>query len=161
MLRNFIITSLRILWRNKVVSAINILSLSIGITVFILIFLYVHHETSYDKFHEHYNRIYRLEAKNYCRVPPVIGDYVRDRIPEVLRMARLARLQESKRSILTYRPAENPENSNQIHFSMTYADSTTFDVFTFPFVQGDPTTALDNPFTVVLTESNAKKLLGI
>ena len=60
MLRNFFITSLRILWRNKVTSAINILSLSIGITAFILILLYVGHETSYDKFNENYENIYRI-----------------------------------------------------------------------------------------------------
>jgi putative ABC transport system permease protein len=160
MLRSFLIITLRILWRNKVTSFINIFSLTVGITAFIFIMLYVHYELSYDKFNENYERIYRLEAEDYGKLPPVIGDYVRDRVPEIENIARLAGFNKSPSTLITYKPADNPELLKQINFSRTWADSTTFDVFTLPFIQGDPTTALDNPFTVVLTESNAQKLFG-
>ena len=82
MIRSFFIITLRILWRNKVTSFINIFSLAIGITAFILIMLYVDHETSYDKFNENYDRIYRLEGDEYAKLPPLIGEYISDKIPE-------------------------------------------------------------------------------
>jgi putative ABC transport system permease protein len=160
MLRSFLIITFRILWRNKVTSFINIFSLAIGMTAFILIMLYVHHEFSYDKFNVNYDRIYRLEAEDYGKLPPVIGDYVKDRVPEIVNIARLAGFHKGPSTLITYKPADNPEVLKQINFSRTWADSTTFDVFTLPFIQGDPITALDNPFTVVLTESNARKLFG-
>jgi putative ABC transport system permease protein len=160
MLRSFLIITFRILWRNKVTSFINIFSLAIGMTAFILIMLYVHHEFSYDKFNVNYDRIYRLEAEDYGKLPPVIGDYVKDRVPEIVNIAHLAGFHKGPSTLITYKPADNPEVLKQINFSCTWADSTTFDVFTLPFIQGDPITALDNPFTVVLTESNARKLFG-
>jgi putative ABC transport system permease protein len=68
MLRNYFITSLRYIIRNKIPSLIQVLSLTIGITAFILIGLYARHEFSYDRFHEKGDRIYRLEIGNQvCR----------------------------------------------------------------------------------------------
>ncbi|MFC2126502.1 ABC transporter permease [Bacteroidota bacterium] len=159
MLRSFLVITLRILWRNKVTSFINIFSLTIGITAFILIMLYVHHEMSYDKFNENYDRIYRLEGDDYGRLPPTIGDYVKDKVPEVENIARLA-LGWGGRGFVTYSPADNPDDKKEIEVNLFFADSTTFDVFTFPFIQGDPGSALKDPFTVVLTESTASKLFG-
>ena len=83
MLRSFLTITLRILWRNKVTSFINIFSLTIGIIAFILIMLYVHHELSYDKFNENYDRIYRLQTDNYAKFPPIIGEQVKEKVPEV------------------------------------------------------------------------------
>jgi putative ABC transport system permease protein len=77
-------------------------------------------------------------------------------VPEVENIARLAGF--FKESIITYIPDNNPEAIKQISIHSMWADSTTFDVFTLPFIQGDPATALDNPYTLVLTESNALKL---
>ena len=79
MIRSFLTITLRILWRNKVTSFVNIFSLSIGITSFIFIMLYVHHETTFDKFHENYDHIYRLEGDDFAKLPPVIGDFVNDK----------------------------------------------------------------------------------
>jgi putative ABC transport system permease protein len=90
MLRSFLTITFRVLWRNKVTSFVNILSLSIGITAFIFIMLYVYHETNYDKFNDHYENIYRLEGDDYAKLPPSIGIEVRDKIPEVESMTRLA-----------------------------------------------------------------------
>ena len=155
MLRSFLTITLRVLWRNKVTSFVNIFSLSIGITAFIFIMLYVHQETSYDKFNENYNRIYRLEGNNYGKLPPIMGTYVKDRLPEVENIARLA---GGRKSFISYSPDENPDNLKHIEANFFWADSTTFDVFTLPFVQGNPHNALKEPFTAVLTESTARKL---
>ena len=82
MLRNFFISSLCILWRNKVTSFVNIFSLNIGLTACSLIVLYVHHEISYDKFNENYDRIYRLQGNEYAMLCANSSDYQRDSIYE-------------------------------------------------------------------------------
>lgn len=157
MLRSFLIITLRVLWRNKVMTFVNIFSLGVGITAFILIMLYVHHETSYDKFNKNYDRIYRLEGDDYGKLPPVVGMYVKDRIPEVENIARLA---GGGKNFISYLSDHDPETLKHIEATYFWADSTTFDVFTFSFIHGDPHTALKEPFTVVLTEGTAKKLFG-
>jgi putative ABC transport system permease protein len=157
MLRNFLITSLRILWRNKLVSAINILSLSIGITAFILILLYVHHETSYDKFNENYDRIYRLEGDEYAKLPPLIGEYIADKIPEI---EKVTKLQITATRNFNYISPDNPDDRIAIPLPVLWADSTIFDVFTLPLVSGNPKYALDDPFEIVLSESFARRMFG-
>ncbi|MCK5279928.1 MAG: ABC transporter permease, partial [Cyclobacteriaceae bacterium] len=130
MLRSFFIITLRILWRNKVTSFVNIFSLTIGMTAFMLIMLYVHHETSYDKFNENYDRIYRLEADNFAKLHPTFGTFVKDQVPEVLNITRMAGFYDGVH--ITYSPEKNPEDIKQIEVDYAIADSTTFDVFTFP-----------------------------
>jgi putative ABC transport system permease protein len=157
MLRSFFLITLRILWRNKVTSLINILSLSIGMAAFMLIMLYVHHEMQYDKFNENYERIFRIEGDEYARLPPVIGTYVYNNIPEVENVVRLALIGEP---YLSYYPENDPEKIKRIRANSFWADSTTFDVFTLPFIQGNPGSALTDPFTIVLTRKIAEDLFG-
>lgn len=157
MIRSFLTITLRVLWRNKVTTLINIFSLTIGITAIILIILYVHHETSYDKFNENYDRIYRLEGDNYGRLPPIVGIYLKNNLPEVKNIARLA---GGWKNIIQYKPENDPENKKEITVNTCWADSTTCKVFTFHFIQGDPETALVDPLTIVLTKSSAEKLFG-
>ena len=157
MLRSFLIITLRILWRNKITSFINIFSLNIGITAFILIMLYIHHETSYDKFNEHYSRLYRIEGDNYAKLPPVVGTYVKDHLPEVENMTRLSRGDET---FIVHTSEDDPENIKQVTAHIFFADSTVFDVFTIPFLSGNPKSALKRPFTIVLTEDKAISLFG-
>ncbi|HTE31891.1 MAG TPA: ABC transporter permease, partial [Chryseolinea sp.] len=157
MLRSFLLITLRILWRNKVTSFVNIFSLSVGITAFMFIMLYVLHETSYDKFHTNYHRIYRLEADEYGKLPPLIGNHVKDNVPEVENVAMFS---NTDKGYFTYFPGKDPENKKQIELRFSYADSSTFDVFTFPFLHGDPSRALKEPMTAILAESAARKLFG-
>jgi putative ABC transport system permease protein len=156
MLRSFLTIALRILWRNKVTSFINIAGLSLGITAFIFILMYIYHETSYDKFNVHYENIYRLEIDNFARIPPSIGPLVRDRIPEVKHVVRLAG--GYIEATVTYFPNKDPDNFKQASGTHFWADSTVFNVFTFPLVRGDLREALKGPFKVVLSETMAKKL---
>ncbi|HEY5916017.1 MAG TPA: ABC transporter permease, partial [Chryseolinea sp.] len=157
MIQSFITIALRILWRNKITSFVNIFSLSVGITSFIFIMLYVHHETSYDKFNQNYDHIYRLEGDNYAKLPPVISTHLKDRIPEIKKIARISNIADVD---ILRKPDHNPENIKHVETSVLWADSTTFDVFTFSFIQGDPVVALRNPFTCVISESVAENLFG-
>jgi putative ABC transport system permease protein len=160
MIRSFLTITLRILWRNKVTSFVNIFSLSVGITSFILIMLYIHHETSYDKFHENYSYIYRLEGDDYARLPPVIGDFLNERIPEIKNVVHVVNLSGVGKADISYRPDRNPENIKYAKADVVLADSTVFNIFTFSFLQGNPETALDNRFTAVITENKAHILFG-
>ena len=157
MIRSFLTITLRVLWRNKVTTLINIFSLTIGITAIILIVLYVHHETSYDKFNENYDRIYRLEGDNYGKLPPIVGIYLKNNLPEVENISRLA---GGWKSLIQYKPENDPENKKEITGNICWVDSTTCKVFTFHFIQGDAETALVDPLSIVLTESSAEKLFG-
>jgi putative ABC transport system permease protein len=157
MLRSFLTITFRILWRNKVTSFVNIFSLGVGITAFLFIMLYVHHETSYDKFHTNYDRIYRLEADEWGKLPPVFGRHLNDRMPEVENAAFLSM---TDKAMLGWQPDSNPENLRWVEGEFLMADSTTFDVFTFPFIQGNPKLALKLPMSVVLTRSMSQKLFG-
>src|SRR5688572_27389236 len=122
MLRSFLTITFRVLWRNKVTSFVNVFSLAIGFTGFILIMLYVRHETSYDEFNEHYDHIYRLEGDNYGKLPPVIGAYVKDRLPEVKNIARLT---GGGKNFISYLPDNDTANVKHIEASCFWADSTT------------------------------------
>ena len=157
MIQSFITIALRILWRNKITSFVNIFSLSVGITSFIFIMLYVHHETSYDKFNQNFDHIYRLEGDNYAKLPPVIGGHIKDRIPEIKKVARISHIADVD---VLRKPEHNPENIKHVETSVLWADSTTFDVFTFSFIQGDPALALRSPFTCVVSESVAENLFA-
>jgi putative ABC transport system permease protein len=157
MLRSFLTITFRILWRNKVTSFVNIFSLSVGITAFIFIMLYVHHETSYDKFNEKYDRIYRVEADDYAKLPYTAGELLKDRLPEVEDVALLT---DGGKQLFAYSPEDDPEKSVQTELKFYWANSSVFNVFTLPFVKGDPNTALTNPLVAVLTESTAHKIFG-
>ncbi len=157
MLRSFLTITLRILWRNKVTSFVNIFSLSVGITAFIFIMLYVHHETSYDKFNEKYDRIYRVEGDDYGKLPPAIGIHLKGKLPEIENVAMLSQFEKT---YLTYDPGKNLEDIKQIEVNTAYSDSTSFDVFSFSFQRGNPKQALNRPMTAVLAVTTAKKLFG-
>ena len=157
MLRSFLLITFRILWRNKVVSFVNVFGLSVSITAFIFIMLYVRHEISYDKFNENYDRIYRLEGDDYAKLPPSIGTHVIDRLPEIKNIARLSAGGKFRLSTIS------KTNSDDIKLLEAYgfwADSTTFEVFTFPLVQGNPKNALMAPLSMVLSETAARNLFG-
>jgi len=139
--------------RHKGYSFINVAGLSIGIALFILIMLFVQDELSYDKFNEKYDRIYRIEQNEGCVMPAGIGHILEGQIPEIQKIVRFYP-SFGYSSLLKYE-----DNFFEIPQAV-FADRTVFDVFTFPFILGNPETALRDPFSVVLTEKTAKKIFG-
>ena len=89
MFKNFFLTAHRNIVRNKIQSAIQVTSLTIGITAVVLIGLYAKYEWSYDQFNENYDRIYRLEFADHARLPLSPGHQIRQNIPEVENVVRL------------------------------------------------------------------------
>ncbi len=156
MLKNYLLIAYRTLKRNKGYTFINIFGLAVSIAVCLLILIYVQHELSYDSFHEKAERIYRVVSqdtsgtKNAITQPPMGPALVRN-FPEV---ERATRLYGRGKTLVCRKQQCFYEEAGM------YADSSIFRVFTFPFVQGDPRTALDAPDAIVLTASMARKYFG-
>ena len=157
MLKNFLTIALRQLKRNKIFSLINILGLAIGMACCLLILMYVQDELGYDKFHEKGDRIYRMaldriypgRSTSYAIIPHSYAETVKKEFPEVEESTRLFFFGGNlriKHNETIY------EERNAI-----WGDSTFFDVFSIPLLQGNPKTALTKPNSVILTESTAKK----
>jgi putative ABC transport system permease protein len=159
MLINYIKIAIRNLLKFKVYSFINILGLTIGVAACILIMLFVHDELSYDKYNLNAGQIYRIHLKavvmgkeiNSALSPAILGSTLLKDFPEVIQYTRLAPVVN-----MLIRYKENVFNETRFF----WADSTIFDVFTIPFIEGNPKTALSEPRTVVLTKTLSRKYFG-
>lgn len=152
--------SVREIKKFKLSSLVNISGLTIGFTACLIIFIYVKYETSFDKFHNDYADIYRLtgayKAENgdlakWAATPPAFGFALKDAFPEIENSARAIR--SASHTLST------TENSFRCEFIL-FADSTFFDILSFPLQLGNRQTALKSSNGIVLTHKLAKKLFG-
>jgi len=160
MFKNNIIIVYRNLIRKKGYSFINIAGLAIGIASSIMILLFVQDELSYDRHHEKADNIYRVTLRasmqgNRLHAPitpaPLAETVIRD-YPEVINAVRFHNFDAA--------PVIRQGDRSFVERSFVWADSTVFDVFTFPVIKGETTSALNRPNTLVLTESAASKYFG-
>jgi putative ABC transport system permease protein len=159
MFKNFFISAIRNLSRNKFYAFLNILGLSLGLAAAVFIMLYVRDELTFDKFNEKHERVYRIESNynisnrhdQFAIVPVPMGPAFKLEFPEVETFTRLTDVGNTP-----FRYGDKEYYEEGFYF----ADSTVFDVFTLNFVQGTPATALNEPFSIVLTEKTAKKYFG-
>jgi putative ABC transport system permease protein len=141
-------------------SFINFAGLTLGIAVFILISLYVQHEFSVDKHHKNLNRIYRVQGENMRQLStaPAVGKLIAENIPEAQKVVRFKFRHDY---LVKYLPNNDPGREKTLVIrNFGWADSSVFDVFTFSFIAGDPKTALDDPFALIVTESVAQRIFG-
>jgi putative ABC transport system permease protein len=159
MIKNYFKIGIRSLLRNKFFTAINIFGLTLGMTTCLLIMLYVQNEMSYDRFNKKADQIVRVvfrgsiqgEKMKEAMVMPPIAQTFKSEYPEVLEATRLRNYGNPR---ITYGDKTFKENA------FAYADSNFFEVFTLPFLKGNPKTALLEPNTIVISESVAKKYFG-
>ncbi|MGA7838725.1 MAG: ABC transporter permease, partial [Ignavibacteriaceae bacterium] len=159
MLKNYLHVAIRNIKNSKGISLINIVGLAIGITCCIAIFLYVKNELSYDTFNKKADQIYRvyLNGKINGRVilsassTAPLGEEMTKELPEVLNYVRVRSF-----GIPVIRYKDKIFSEDKFYL----ADSTFFDVFTVKFLEGDPSTALTKPNTVVITKEMAEKYFG-
>jgi len=159
MLKSFIKSAARNIFKYKFYSSINILGLAIGIISAILIMMYINDDLSYDKHHDKHERIYRLESdftisgKNdqfaITQIP--LSPTLMDEYPEI---ENYVRFQVLEGRLFKYKEMEFFEDSVGI------CDSTIFDVFTHEFVHGSEENALNSPNTMVISESFSQKYFG-
>ncbi|MCH8128209.1 ABC transporter permease [candidate division KSB1 bacterium] len=160
MFRNYLRISFRNVFKQKVYSFINISGLTVGITCCLLIYFYVGFELSYDGFHKKADRIYRLVVDifppndglvdHYATSGPGVAPVLESDYPEVEKAVRIRSIPDV---LLKW-------GENQFYETFHFADSTFFDVFSFPLLLGDPVKALTDPFSLVLTEEMANKYFG-
>lgn len=162
MFRNYFKSALRNLLRNKQHATINILGLAIGITCFLLIFLNIQDELSFDQHHLHKDRIVRVvgdianqegEISEFAHTFAPLGPILASEYPFIEKMVRLYR--EESQFIANLHPEKQ-----YIENGFFFADSEFFDLFSYEFLEGQALGALTNPFTIVLTESTAQKYFG-
>lgn len=160
MVRNYFKIAWRNLWKNKVFSFINILGLSMGLACFVMIGMYVMDEVGYDKYNEKADRIFRVNSdlklggtdlKMASSADPM-GPTLKKDYPQV---EEFVRFYGSNNSKLIKNGDQYIEETRVVH-----VDSTLFKIFTLPAIVGDTKTALNNPNTVVITESTAKRYFG-
>ena len=159
MIRNYFKIAWRNLLKNKAFSFINILGLSIGISVCFIIMLFVQDELSYDRFNKNADRIVRIYFKanmnggkiNEAGVMPPVANALKTDYPEVEDVTR-------------FRPDGKPkiEYNHKVfkEANAIFADPNFFTVFTLPFLKGDPKTALAQPNSLVITEEMAQRFFG-
>jgi putative ABC transport system permease protein len=159
MFKNYLKTAWRNLMKSKAFSLINILGLTIGITVCMMLYLFIMNEFSVDNFHKDGKRIYRV-VRDFDSEGPL------RKVAYLSGMYAPALLNDFKGQI------ENAVRINQNDNLITVgdqsfhekkiidADSNFFSFFSFPLIKGNPQTVLKNPHSVVLTETTAKRYFG-
>jgi len=170
MFRNYFKTALRHLFKNKLYSLINIFGLALGISACFFIFQYVHYESNYDRFNKNADNIYRVTLKfsgSFANVlpsatnHPAVGPAMKRDFPEVKNFARLVSSSVFVGSNTTVSNKENPGSPKVFSERRLYvADSSIFEMFSFPFMAGDPRTALTQGNSMVISESSAAKYFG-
>lgn len=159
MLFNYLKISIRNFRKQRLFSALNIFGLGIGIAAVWLMVLYVADELSYDRFHSKADRIYRITqeaqwATGSFKLAPTSAPFapaLQNEYPEIEKTVRIST--EGGGQI---RFGEKQVEANDIYF----ADATVFDIFSYPFIHGNPATALREPQKIVLTQSLANRIFG-
>ena len=159
MWKNFFTVAVRNIGKNKVFTLINISGLAIGLASSILIILFIVKELSYDRFHEHSGRIYRLyidgkigeQTFRGAWTSPVMAPAFAGEIPEIEEFVRF--------DVFNQQLIWN-DDRRFIEDHFMFADSTIFDIFSIRFIRGDPSTALTAPRSVVITGDKARQYFG-
>jgi putative ABC transport system permease protein len=157
MIKHYLLIALRTIRRQKLFALINIAGLAIGLTTFILITLYIQYEYSFDRFHENYNHIYRVEQIAHLADK---DDYWTSTVYPM--GEELARSYPEIDNAVVIRDVwgEYLSSSDELTFyeeNGLYAQNSLFQIFSLKFLEGNPETALKDPFSMVLTESLAEK----
>lgn len=159
MFKNYIITGIRHILKHKFYALINIFGLTIAITSALFIVLYIIDELSYEDFHKEADTIYRIGLKaqlgdqkfSVFSSPPPLALAMAEEIPEVEASCRLWAWDDV---IIRY------EDNSFTEDKFYLVDSNFFEIFTFDLVKGDKKTVFQDPESIVLTETLAKKYFG-
>jgi putative ABC transport system permease protein len=165
MLKYHLLLFVRNLKRQKLFSAINLLGLTVSMASTLLIYLYVQHEFSYDRFHANVDRIYRINQtfiwgennnSQFASTGPGVAYAVKEELPEVELMTSI---HTPGNFIISY----TSQAGNVIAFEeskVLAADSNFFNMFNFPLISGDKESVFDQANTIVMTQSTAKRYFG-
>lgn len=162
MIRNYF----KIAWRNLLAdrrfSIINIVGLAIGLTITLLLFLFVSHEYSFDTMHTKRDNIYRVLLntsgdqgnETWAEVPAALGPKLVEDIPEFTQAARMLKHNFGESAFIKAADQQFLENN------LYWCDSGLFEIFDIQFLEGSKTAVFENPNAVVLSKSTADKFFG-
>ncbi|MEH6680568.1 MAG: ABC transporter permease [Sediminicola sp.] len=159
MIKNYLKIAWRNLLKNKGYSAINIGGLAVGMACFLMVSMFIRNELSYDRYHENADRIFRVVHQNSPDDPAdswiwgnaPVGEALASDYSEILQ-----KVQFSGRSDVLLKYGDRSFQESNCFF----VDAAVFNVFSWPLLEGNPATALEAPYSVVLTESTARKYFG-
>ena len=160
MFKHYLLTTLRILNRNRLYSLLNIVGLATGLAACVIILQYVRFERSYEDMHELADRTYRVSMDYYegetmtdqdamSYIP--VGPRITREIPEAIDFARFQHLDPQEITI-----EEKVYREKNVYL----ATASCLDVFSYPFIEGDPNVALEGPYQVLLNQTMAEKFFG-
>lgn len=153
MLQNYFKIGIRNLLLHKSYSVINIAGLAAGISCCLFIVLYINDELSYDRHHEKADRIYRIAADNWAKLPPAVAPAMMSSYPHLA--------EEVVRLWPLFAPAKlRHDDKVFVETNGVFADADVFSIFTWPMAAGNPGKALMASNSIVLTESMAIKYFG-
>ena len=164
MFQSYLKLALRSLLRYKMHSAISVSGLGVGFACFIIAFVFIAHEMHYDAFHTNAQRIYRIRQdviekargtrSSYATSPHSITPLLKRDFPEIEDIVRIKhgnRIRSIEPRIVYY------QDKHFVEKEIYYADPNFFQMFSFPLIEGDAQTALEAPYSVVITEKMAVK----
>jgi putative ABC transport system permease protein len=159
MFETYFKTTWRNLMKRKMFSLINVMGLAVSITCSVFIFSYIYEQLSYDNYPDHAENIFRVELHNednnatvvYPKVDVAVGKGLAQLFPEIVSFTRMSSL-----SGFFMKYDNNQFKENRI----AVADSNFLNFFSIPFLKGDTKTALEEPYTIVITKEFAKKYFG-
>jgi putative ABC transport system permease protein len=159
MIRNLLQIAARNFKKDTWYSVLNILGLTIGITFSLFLIFYIRDELSFDRYNKKADRIFRIVSyiqerdknTNWTITQAPLAATLKKDYPEV---------EESARFLSKERTLFRNGDNNFYETGVYYADSSVFKIFTYPFVQGDPATALTEPNSIVISKSEADKYFG-
>jgi len=162
MIKNYLKIAWRHLLRQRSNSIINVAGLSIGMASAILIFLWVNNEFDFDNYHKNSEKIFRI--KNYLSInkndtwiwensPYLLGDYAKQQIPELENVCRISPVGYGTQYL-------NIEGEFYGEDACAYVDDQWFNVFDYTFIKGSAAAFNKHPFSLLLSETKAKKYFG-
>ncbi|NSL86208.1 FtsX-like permease family protein [Chitinophaga sp. Mgbs1] len=165
MFKSYVKTAWQHLRGNKTYVAINTIGLAVGIAACLIIFLLIQYQTSFDNFHQHQSRIYRVvstvktpEGMNYSKASAFpVAEALHTDYPQLEQVARIYAREDQ---LITVPEDKAGVPLKKFKADVFFAEPAFFDIFNFPFLTGNAGTALSEPNTVVLTEETANKYFG-
>ncbi len=159
MIKNLLLIAIRNFKKDKWFSLLNILGLTIGITFSLFLIFYINDELNYDRYNEKADQIYRIVSyihekdknTNWTITQAPLAATLKKDFPEV---------EESGRFMSRERTLFKNGNNNFYETKVYYADSTVFNIFTYKFIEGNAAHALNEPNSIVISRSLAKKYFG-
>lgn len=156
MIKNYFKTALRIIKKHKIYSSTSIIGLAIGMACCFVIFRFLHDELNYDTFHKNAQSLYRVVRM----MPDIHGPSTRNPLAPALKK-NFSEIELAVRTWLIQDPYTFLVRDEAFRQEkMLFADPDFFRLFTFNFISGDPKTALQDPFSLVLTQSAARRYFG-